>query len=134
VTDPRAFLGRGWAWPVALDDSGCIMSAAGEEDIRQAIHIILFTSHERVMRPEFGAGLDDFLFEPMNTTTLSLVRHRVEEAITLWEPRVNLLDVRVREEDRGLGKLRIEIDCLVRETNTFFNLVYPFYLTEGERQ
>jgi phage baseplate assembly protein W len=126
------FLGRGWAFPVglALDDE--IALVADAEDIRQAIRIILETDPgERVMRPDFGAGLRRLLFEPVTTSTLALVQHRVEEALVTWEPRIEVLDVVVSAEDAALGRLLIQIDYSIRATNTFYNLVYPFFLQEG---
>jgi uncharacterized protein len=131
--DPaRAFLGVGWAFPVQQDPARAdVATAAYEEDIRQAVRLILETDHgERVMRPEFGAGLRALAFEPINTTTLALARHRVEEALTLWEPRIDGVVVKVTA-DPPLGRLMIGVQYRVRATNTFYNLVYPFYLQEG---
>lgn len=129
--DARAFLGRGWAFPVAVDAQGGIALAAYEDDIRQAIRIILDTEPgERVMRPDFGAGLRGLLFEPINTTTLALARHRTERALVLWEPRIDQIAVDVTAEPR-VGILRIEVRYRVRSTNTFYNLVHPFYVQEG---
>lgn len=127
------FLGRGWAFPIRLDQQGDIALASGEDDIRQAILIILGTTPgERVMRPDFGAGLQALVFEPLNTATKALVKHRVEEALLVWEPRIDSLEVNVTDE-RTLGRLLIELRYRVRATNTFYNLVYPFYLLEGKQ-
>jgi hypothetical protein len=134
LLDPaKAFLGVGWAYPVQPNASNTdIAQAAYEEDIRQAVRLILETDHgERVMRPEFGAGLRALAFEPINTTTLALARHQVEEALTLWEPRIDNVTVNVTA-DPPQGKLMIEIQYRVRLTNTFYNLVYPFYMQEGQ--
>ena len=131
--DPaKAFLGVGWAFPVRPDQVGIdIARVAYEEDIRQALLLILETNHgERVMRPDFGAGLQALVFEPINTTTMALARHQVEQALTLWEPRIDSIVVKVTA-DPPLGKLMIDISYRVRTTNTFYNLVYPFYLQEG---
>lgn len=133
LLDPaKAFLGVGWEFPVQPDPNGTdIARVAYEEDIRQAVLLILETDHgERVMRPDFGAGLRALAFEPINTTTLALARHRVEEALTLWEPRIDSITVKVTA-DPPLGKLMIDLQYRVRTTNTFYNLVYPFYLQEG---
>lgn len=129
--DAKAFLGRGWAFPVAPGGDGDVALAEHEEDVRQAISIILETNKgERVMRPDFGCGIRELVFEPLTTTTKALVRHRVEEALTLWEPRIDLVEVRV-DEDRGeRGRLLVRIAYRVRTTNTFYNLVYPFHLQE----
>jgi phage baseplate assembly protein W len=135
MLDPedKAFLGLGWAFPIALDTTGEVALAAYEADIHQAVLVILGTAQgERVMRPDFGAGLRALVFEPMNTTTIALVRHRVEEALITWEPRIDKITVEVTTE-AALGRLLIAIHYRVRATNTFYNLVYPFYLLEGER-
>lgn len=127
----KAFLGRGWAFPVQPDGAGDVALAVYEEDIRQAILIILGTvPGERVMRPDFGAGLQALVFEPINTTTIALARHRVEEALITWEPRIDTVTVQVMA-DPPHGRLMIDIRYRVRTTNTFYNLVYPFYLQEG---
>jgi phage baseplate assembly protein W len=131
AVDPRAFLGRGLAFPFAVDDRGAITMAEYDEDIRQAIVVILTTEPgERVMRPTFGAGLRSLVFEPINTPTLALARHRVEQALVLWEPRIDAVTVAVGA-DPARGLMTIEIRYRVRATNTFYNLVYPFYLQEG---
>jgi phage baseplate assembly protein W len=131
--DPKGFLGRGWAFPVqATADGGDVALAEYEEDVRQAVRIILETNRgERVMRPEFGAGLGDFVFEPLNTTTMALIRHRVEESLVTWEPRIRVEQIDVRFDATVRSRVDIVIEYRVRATNTFYNLVYPFYLQEG---
>ena len=125
------FLGIGWAYPPTASATGEVETAAYEEDIRQAIWIILGTSRgERVMRPDFGAGLDRLVFEPISTTTMSLVQHYAEEALVNWEPRIDDVAV-VVSADAPRGRLLLDVRYRVRTTNTFYNLVYPFYLMEG---
>jgi uncharacterized protein len=133
-TDAKAFLGKGWSFPVQVDpNTGDIAFAAYEEDIRQAILLILRTAlGERVMRPDFGAGLETLVFESVNTTTMALVKHRVEQALVAWEPRIDVNDVQVTTNQSTRNFLRISIGYTVRATNTFYNLVYPFYLQEGQ--
>lgn len=130
--DPKAFLGRGLAFPVHVDAAtGAIAMAQYEEDIRQAIRIILDTDPgERVMRPDFGAGLRALVFEPINTQTLALARHRVEQALILWEPRIDSIAVQATAQP-AQGRIDLEVRYRVRTTNTFYNLVYPFFLQEG---
>lgn len=128
----KAFLGVGLAFPVKAA-AGEIVTAAYEEDVRQAILIILQTNHgERVMRPEFGAGLNEFLFEPVNTTTMALLKTRVQDALVDWEPRIDVKSVDVSTSGE-LNKLEIDISYVVRATNTARNLVYPFFLDEGSK-
>jgi phage baseplate assembly protein W len=133
VADPnRAFLGVGWAFPLRVEADGTIAEAIYEEDIRQAIRIIIFTNRgERVMRPEFGAGLNEFVFANVNTTTMALVETRVRESLITWEPRIDVLEVRVTSDAGERNKLLINLSYRVRATNTSQNLVFPFYLQEG---
>jgi uncharacterized protein len=129
----KAFLGRGWSFPVALA-GGHVALAEYEEDVRQAILVILQTNHhERVMRPDFGANLRALVFAPLNTTTLSLARHQVEQALVLWEPRIDSVTVKASLMPRE-SRLDIEVTYRIRRTNTFYNLVYPFYLNEGREE
>jgi len=106
-------------------------TAAYETDIQQSIRIILGTATgERVMRPDFGAGLKTLIFEPMNTTTAALAQYKVQQALIQWEPRIDQISVTVTPQP-AIGSLSIQIRYRVRLTNVFYNLVYPFYLTEG---
>lgn len=130
----RAFLGVGWAFPPGPAPSGDVALAAYEEDVRQAVLIIVQTSPgERVMRPDFGAGLTDLVFEPMTTALLALVKHRVETALIRWEPRIDVEEVTVSTQP-PVGRIDVEIRYQVRQTSTFYNLVYPFFLNEGGGQ
>jgi phage baseplate assembly protein W len=126
------FLGRGWAFPVGVEIDGDVRIVADADDIDQAIRLILETDPgERVMRPDFGAGLRRLLFEPINTNTVAMVQHRVQDALVRWEPRIDVTGVTVSTDDAALGRLLIRIDYTIRATNTLANLVYPFYLREG---
>ena len=128
----KEFLGRGWKFPVNVSTEGKIAVSEYGEDIREAIWIILSTSKgERIMRPDFGCGIHDFVFASINTSTMTLIESSVREALTLWEPRIELMNVKVSTEKIDEGKLLISIDYKVRTTNNQFNLVYPFYLKEG---
>ena len=127
----KEFLGVGWAFPVRAEPGEDVSSAEYEEDVREAVRIILETTPgERVMRPDFGTGLRALVFEPMNTSTMALARHRVEQALVQWEPRIDSITVTVESEPE-LGRLLIGVGYRVRATNTFYNQVYPFYLLEA---
>jgi hypothetical protein len=130
-----SFLGRGWKFPVSVDaTTGRFLLSEGEEDIAEAIRVILMTSRgERVMRPEFGCGLRDYVFGTMDETSLRLMETDIREAITVWEPRVRDVEVSVSVADSQEGRLSISVTYIVRSTNNLFNQVYPFYLEEGTK-
>jgi phage baseplate assembly protein W len=125
------FLGSGWAFPVGLDDvhGGVRLTADGMDAIRQSIWQILGTARgERVMRPDFGCGIHDLVFDVNDTGTANAVGQSVREALTRWEPRIDVLDVYAAPDTAAPDRLLIEINYQVRSTNSRFNLVYPFYV------
>jgi phage baseplate assembly protein W len=130
-----SFLGRGWKFPVAVDaTTGRFLLAEGEEDIAEAVRIILMTSRgERVMRPDFGSGLRNFVFGTTDETTMRLLESDITQAITVWEPRVTDVEVGARIDPSESDKLLLSITYTVRSTNNLFNQVYPFYLEEGTK-
>lgn len=127
------FLGNGLGFPVRCSPvTGRMDEASEEEDIRQAIGIILSTKKgERVMRPEFGCDLCQYAFGIMDYTTLHLMENAVTEALIRWEPRIRSLEVRAEISGDEEQMVMIQIGYHVRSTNNRFNIVYPFYLSEG---
>src|SRR5262245_24172928 len=127
----KEVLGRGWKFPVQVDAAGRIALSEYEDDVREAIRIVLLTSlGERAMRPDFGAGLHDYVFASMSATTIGQVQASVRDALIRWEPRIQVLACRVAAEPGEVGLLQIGLEYRVRATNTRFNLVFPFYLRE----
>jgi uncharacterized protein len=130
------FLGVGWQFPVSIEDKNAtkkrFAKAEYEESIKQSIRIILFTAKgERVMRPDFGCGIYELVFAPNDATTRGMAEHHVREALLLWEPRIEVLQVKATAAGAQDEALRISIDYRVRTTDSRFNLVYPFYLERG---
>lgn len=126
------FLGMGWQFPVAPDETGQIATARYEESIRQAIWIILGTARgERIMRPDFGCGVHDLVFAVNSAGTAGRVASEVRQALLQWEPRIDVLEVQAGAKPDEPHALLISIEYRVRTTNNVFNLVYPFYLERG---
>lgn len=133
MNEQKDWLGRGWAYPVQVDRlTGSVAVSEYEEDIHQAIRIILGTARgERLMRPDFGCGIHELVFEIMDTTTVTRVETAVRESLTKYEARIEVLGVGVDPFFAAEGKLLVEIDYRVRRTNQIGNFVYPFYFREG---
>jgi len=127
------FLGVGWQFPIEKDKAENRLAVAKyEESIKQSIRIILFTAKgERVMRPDFGCGIYELVFAPNDAATRGMAEHHVSEALRLWEPRIEVLQVKATASGAQDEELRISIDYRVRTTDNRFNLVYPFYLERG---
>ena len=133
--DRKDFLGRGWAMPVELEPrTGLVASVQHEDDIRQSIRIILETTPgERVMRPNFGCGIHEMVFDAIDSTAIQRIRSIVDESLRRCEARIDVLDVVVEEAPSEQGRLIVEIEYRVRKTNQTGNLVFPFYFREGGR-
>ena len=102
-----------------------------DENIKESIRLILMTGREeRVMRPEFGCGLKQFVYETMDYGTLVRMEQEIKEALTLWEPRIEEIEVSVAPGEEQ-NALMIHISYRVRATNNPYNYVFPFYLQEG---
>jgi phage baseplate assembly protein W len=134
MTD-NILIGRGWGFPLGVDATGGLALSSGLIEIEESISIIIGTSPgERVMRPTFGCKIHELVFAPNNSETLGLARRHVEEALGMWEPRIEVRAVNVSadaaEADRG--RLNIEVTYMVRGTKDARSLVYPFYLIENE--
>ena len=138
MTNENSFLGTGWAFPPAFDrESGSVEMVQEEEDIQQSLEILLSASiGERVMQPLYGCNLRDFQFEPVSNTLIGFLVDMVERAILFFEPRIQVENISITEPgDIQVfeGKLLISIDYVIAGTNSRYNYVYAFYLTEADR-
>jgi uncharacterized protein len=129
----KDWLGRGWAYPVDLDPlTGGVAVAEYEADIRQSIEIILGTAPgERVMRPDFGCGIHELVFDAIDAAMVTRVETAVTKAMVTYEARIEVLGVKVNPLYSADGVLLIELEYRVRRTNQKDNMVYPFYFREG---
>ena len=136
MNERKSFLGTGWSFPPTFTKNPCqVVMVSDEEDIRQSLEILLSTRHgERVMQPEYGCNLDVLLFEPINTSLTTFVKDLIEKAILYHEPRIDLKKININTEQVLEGLLLIELEYVIRSTNSRYNLVYPFYLKEAEQQ
>lgn len=111
------------------DVTGSIALSSGDRDIVEAIRLILGTSPgERPMRPEFGCGIHDRVFDSADSTTAGDIAVDVKEALLRWEPRINVLGVDVTIDDYDRAKLYVDVGYEIRGTNSKRNLVFPFYV------
>lgn len=126
------YIGAGLAFPLRVNVQGGVQLSSAEPNIEESIVIILRTDlGERVYRPNFGSRLSELVFEPMNTKTLILIRLYVEEALEMWEPRINLKQVRA-DPDPITGRVDIIIEYQPKDRYDTRSLVYPFYLLSSE--
>ena len=126
------FIGRGWAFPLRVDQTGGIALVSREQEIEEAIRLILGTSPgERPMRPEFGCKIHEYLFASADGETASAIGAAVRAALRRWEPRIDVEDVAVTIDRVNPALLYIDVRFVIKATNDRRNLVFPFYVIPG---
>lgn len=127
MNDPD-FLGRGWQFPL-VTQAGRVLLAADEDDIKQAIRIILQTAKgERLMLPDFGSDLYTLVFADTTHSTLNLAELYIKQALDRWEPRIEVKAIQASFDPQNPNILLINITYVIKSKNAPGNLVYPFYL------
>lgn len=96
MDEGKYLYGKSLSFPPRVGPDGRLFWSSGEPNVRESICIILRTRPgERLLLPDFGCGLDAYLFEPNNIATLRRIQEAVKQALARWEPRIQLDDVRV---------------------------------------
>lgn len=130
------FLGTGWSFPPSFTAAGAdVRMVSGSDDIRQSLELLLATHPaERPFQEVFGCDLNQFLFEEVDQRLLNTLSGQVKDVILRHESRIILNSVEVDPVEPGDGTLTLRIDYTIRGTNSRFNLVYPFYITEAAQK
>lgn len=133
MSTPFGITGRGWSFPPAFrKKTGTVDMLLDEAEINSSLEVLLNTATgERVMLPRYGCGLREFLFEPLTTTLKTLMSDKIKKAILYYEPRIIAHDVLIHQSGEQEGKISISIEYTIRTTNSRFNYVYDYYITEG---
>ena len=130
---PEDFVGEGWAFPLRTDATGAFALVSKDREIEESIRLILSTAFgERPLRPEFGCGIHDLVFESVDAGTSGRVTHAVRQSLVRWEPRIRVEDVIVNFDRADPSVLYIDIRYSIGRTNDPRNLVFPFYTIPKE--
>jgi phage baseplate assembly protein W len=132
----NSFLGTGWSFPPEFNaESGTVEMVSDLEDIKESLNILLSTSlGERVLQPDYGCNLNDYMFDSLNNSLIGIIKHHVENAILFFEPRIIAERVDVTTTDSSdliEGRFTISVEYSIPETNSRFNYVYDYYLNEA---
>ncbi|MGZ4387764.1 MAG: GPW/gp25 family protein [Gaiellaceae bacterium] len=124
-------LGRGWSFPPRWDGSGAVELVEGEEDVRQAILILLRTGlRERVMHPDYGVGIDRYVFAGQTAETRFRLQEDVRRALVRFEPRVLVDKVEATESTGDEARIDVVIEYRIDPHRRPTSLVFPFYLQQ----
>lgn len=129
----KDFYGQGWKFPPSFDTNNRqTQVVSDEESIRTSLEILMGTAMgERLMQPLYGTNLQPQLFKNGDLSTATLIQNFIRDAIVQYEPRISLNKVVVDASRMVDGILLITVDYQVRRTNSRSNIVFPFYLKEG---
>jgi phage baseplate assembly protein W len=126
-------IGSGVAFPLRVDRRGGLALSRDNDDVYEAIVLILGTAPgERPMRPEFGCGVHDYIFESVDAYAIGRIENEIRQALDRWEPRIEVLSVDFDLGASARGEILIDITYALRATNDVRNLVYPFYIIPEE--
>jgi phage baseplate assembly protein W len=132
----NSFLGTGWSFPPAFNrDAGIVEMVSDVQDINQSLGILLSTTlGERVMQPRYGCDLHNFVFDPLNASSIGYIKDLVTNAILFYEPRILAENIEVTAADSFdiiEGRFTISVEYSIPGTNSRFNYVYDYYLNEA---
>ena len=133
VSNDRNFLGRGWSYPPQFDNvSKTVIMTEEVEDINNSLSILLSTIvGERVMDMSYGCNMEEMVFEPLDTSTITYLKSKIQKAILFYEARIELGRIEINTANILEGMILIEIEYIVSATNSRYNFVYPFWREEG---
>jgi phage baseplate assembly protein W len=131
-----SFLGTGWSFPpeflVGPDGVGAVGMTSDEADIRASLAILFGTAlGERFLQPGYGLDMRELQFESVSTTMRTYLEDRIRTTILIYEPRIRLVALQVDTSRDTEGRLEIRIDYTIRTTNSRYNLVFPFVVSDG---
>ena len=112
-------MSRGIAFPPRIGPDGRVAWSSGAQNVRESIQIILQTNlQERIMRPNFGGGLEQFLYESNTLATRTQIEERTRRALARWEPRAAVDEVSAETMPDEPSAVELTIAYTVRETGT----------------
>jgi len=112
-------MSRGIAFPPRIGPDGRVAWSSGAQNVRESIRIILKTSlQERIMRPSFGGGLEQFLYESNTLSTRTQIEERTQRVLARWEPRAAVEDVSAETVPDEPSAVELTIAYTVRDTGT----------------
>lgn len=99
------------SWPLkAVDGNGRLPFSEDEQSVREVmLNILLTRPGERLMRPNFGAGLLDFIHQPNNQSTRHLIGDVIKKSLAQWEPRVEVEQVEVLPIPDSISDVHINV-------------------------
>ncbi|GAA4717855.1 GPW/gp25 family protein [Nocardioides conyzicola] len=126
-------VGVGWAfpprWTAEPEGPAAVATNDGAAHVMEAMVILLRTAvGSRVMRPDLGAGVDRYVFEPRTADSCHRLADDVRRALVLGEPRVIVDTVDAAPSATAEEQVDVTIEFRIDRHRRPTSLVVPFYL------
>jgi phage baseplate assembly protein W len=130
----QGFVGFGFAYPMGVDDQGGMAMVTGAANIERSIRLIIGTAYgERPMRPEFGCGIHDLIFDLASPELITQIQLQVQASLRRWETRAEVISVTAAFDDNRTT-IQIQVTYRIKGSYDPRNLLVPFYVIPHEEE
>ncbi|MGP2471593.1 GPW/gp25 family protein [Yersinia sp. 2540 StPb PI] len=124
--------GRGWAFPPLFSLDNGVAMAEGAEDVRQSLQILFSTEPgERLMREDYGCGLNDYMFENIRNELIAEIETRIQDSVLRYEPRADMTDIQVSQAPNRSNTLQVRVAYRLRGSEINQQIQGALALGEG---
>jgi len=124
----KQFIGQGIIFPFVVNSSGGVDTHTGIELIEASIiQIITWPRQFKFFNEKFGGRMEELLEEPSDLITITLLRTFLTEAITTYESRVKLINIKILPDANNPTKYNVEVLFKIRNSKITNSFIYPFY-------
>jgi phage baseplate assembly protein W len=130
----QGFVGFGFAYPMGVDDQGGMAMVTGTANVERSIRLIIGTAYgERPMRPEFGCGIHDLIFDLASPELITQIQLQVKASLRRWETRAEIISVTAAFDD-DRTTIQILVTYRIKGSYDPRNLLVPFYVIPHEEE
>ena len=130
----QGFVGFGFAYPMGVDDQGGMAMVTGTANVERSIRLIIGTAYgERPMRPEFGCGIHDLIFDLASPELITQIQLQVKASLGRWETRAEIISVTAAFDD-DRTTIQILVTYRIKGSYDPRNLLVPFYVIPHEEE
>ncbi len=107
------------ALPLSLDPiDGIALNKTIADVAKQNLKMVVLTSPgERVMLPEFGAGIRNYLWQQLNDETFSAINTAITQQVNFYLPYIDLIRVDIfkdeQQSNQRYNSISIRIDYMI---------------------
>jgi phage baseplate assembly protein W len=105
-----------------VSNTGDLSIVTNKDAIHQSIYNIIKTRKgSRLGNPQFGAGIESFLFEPMTEDVAQNLGTTIKAQIKLWEPRIDITSMEIIVSEAPIAGYQISLTYIILQTFTEAN-------------